>query len=89
MSLLERIPLEHRFTGLALVGVILCIAAGYTLRTFQAAKVIRWTKVVHVARSWGRADQTVPSSRINAQLPGLGVNACDFYASRKTLVCHP
>lgn len=73
--------------GLALAAV--AFAAGYAANYQTRAAVIRQTTVRHVERSWGKPDQTLPAAQVNPQLPSLGVNRCDMYGSRKTVVCHP
>ena len=73
--------------ALAAVAFLVGFAANYEMR----ATVIRQTTVKHVARSWGKPDQTIPAGQVavgGQTLDQARMTQCDYYRSRNTLVCH-
>src|SRR6185312_12163428 len=83
-----RIPIPQRLTAFA-VALAAALGAGiYVAGYYQAPDVIQQTRTVQVERNWGTADQSLPASQVNPQLAELGITTCDFYASKRTLVCH-
>jgi hypothetical protein len=79
---IRRVSVDDWWSVLLIAGAVFVFLLGGAT-VFFAVKERTVTRTVKVEKDWGKVDQTVPASALNAQLQ------CDVYLKRQVAVCHP
>lgn len=87
-DLIDRIPTEHAFNIVGIVLIVALVAAGFGAGYWGRHTYVTTTRVVHVQKSWGTPDSSVPAGQVSPALAQAGLTVCDIYQAKRTVVCH-